>query len=122
MSTKDTEVRALMHTLKISKEEAEELYDFDHNKISNDIADNLTAKAKANIRPYEQSKPTKTVTTRKGKVSEEKKFILGNVKTMLERMECTDINISTRFETEINFIFNENNYTIKLLKHKKVQK
>lgn len=119
MSTKDTEIRALMHTLKISKEEAEELYDFDHNKINNDIADNLDKKAKANIRPYEQSKPTKTVTTRERKVNEEKKFILENVKSVLERIECTDIN--TKTETEIKFIFNENKYTIKLTKHKKVQ-
>lgn len=119
MSTRDTEVRALMHTLKISKEEAEELYDFDHNKINNNIADNLGKKAKANIRPYEQSKPTKTVTTRERKVNEEKKYLLGNIKSVLERIECTDIN--TKTETEINFIFNENKYTIKLTKHKKAQ-
>ena len=116
MSTKDTEIKALMKKLDISEEEARELYDFDHNKISNDIADNLSEKAKQCGRKYEQSKPTKSKSARERKINTAKKFILETVKPVLERLGCENITIKT--ETEIKFNYAEKSYTFKLTEHK----
>ena len=116
MSTKDTEIKAMMKALDISKEEAEELYDFDHNKISNDIADSLSEKAKQCGRQYEQSKPTKSKPTRERKINTAKKLILETVKPVLERLGCENITVKT--ETEIKFNYDEKSYTFKLTEHK----
>ena len=114
--TKEQEIKKLMSTLSITKEEARELYDFDHNKISNDIADNLSEKAKQCGRQYEQSKPTKSKSTRERKINTAKKLILETVKPILERLGCENITVKT--ETEIKFNYDEKSYTFKLTEHK----
>lgn len=113
---KNDEIKAMMKALDISKEEAEELYDFDHDKISNDIADNLTEKAKQCGRKYEQSKPTKSKSTRERKINTAKKLIFEAVKPILERLGCENITVKT--ETEIKFNYAEKSYTFKLTEHK----
>lgn len=76
----------------------------------------MEIKAKG-IKNYVQSsvekKPRKP---RERKVDEEKGWLLGNVKTLLEGMQ-TDI-IKVKTETEIEFNYNNNHYSIKLTKHR----
>lgn len=115
--TKEQEIKKLMDTLSISRQEAEETYDFDHDKTNNDIADNLTAKAKSVGRSYEQSKPTKAAGQRERKIDKEKESILKNVRPVLEQIGCKSIVVKT--ETEISFSLGDNDYTFKLTKHKK---
>ena len=103
--TKEQEIKKLMSTLSITEKEARELYDFDHNKINNDIADNLSEKAKQCGRKYEQSKPTKSKSTRERKINTAKKLILETVKPILDRLGCENITVKT--ETEIKFNYDE---------------
>ena len=115
--TKEQEINKLMETLSISREEAEETYDFDHDKTNNDYADSLTAKAKSCIRPYEQSKPTKATGKKERKIDKEKDALLKSIKPVLEQNRCENITVKT--ETEISFSLGDNSYSLKLIKHKK---
>lgn len=76
----------------------------------------MEIKAKG-IKNYVQSsvekKPRKP---RERKVDEEKGQLLKNVKTLLEGMQANIINVKT--ETEIEFNYNNNHYSIKLTKHR----
>lgn len=70
------------------------------------------------IRRYEQKEPTKRKTSsRTRKVDEEKKHLLGCIKTLLEGMKADIVSVKT--ETEIRFTYGENEYTVKLTKHRK---
>lgn len=68
---------------------------------------------------YEQKEPTKKA-NRVRKVDEEKKYILENVKNLLMKISAT--NVFTKTETEISFAYGENEYTFKLIKHRKEKK
>ena len=76
----------------------------------------MELKAKG-IKNYVQStvekKPRKP---KERKVDEEKKRILSDVKVLLEGLGAEIEGVKT--ETEIKFSFNENEYTIKLTKHR----
>ena len=114
---REQEIKKLMSTLSITRKEAEELYDFDHDKSNNDYADNLTAKAKSCGRQYEQSKPTKATGKRERKIDKEKGALLKSIKSVLEQNRCENITVKT--ETEINFFLGDNSYSLILIKHKK---
>lgn len=115
--TKEQEINKLMETLSISREEAEETYNYDHDKTNNDYADSLTAKAKSFIRPYEQSKPTKTAGKKERKIDHKKQVLLNDVELLFKSFGCK--NITRKTETEINFEMDDDSYTLKLIRHRK---
>lgn len=67
-------------------------------------------------RRYEKSSTERKKSTKERKVDNEKKFLLGCAKTLLEGLGAEVTAIKT--ETEINFIFGTNEYTFKLTKHR----
>lgn len=82
-----------------------------------------TTKAIESIKPqrrYEKSEKTRKATTKERKVDEEKGYLLGCVKDVLEKLGASAIAVKT--ETEISFQYGENAYTFKLTKHRPPKK
>ena len=76
----------------------------------------MEIKAKG-IKNYVQSSVEKKKRKpRERKVDEEKKYLLGCVETLYKDMGADIVKIKT--ETEIEFYYNDNHYTIKLTKHR----
>ena len=70
---------------------------------------------------YEQKDKPKKKATKTRKVDEEKKHILSCVKTLLEGMQLNADerpNVQMKTETELSFSLGDNNYTLKLTKHR----
>ena len=117
MTTKEQEIKNLMSSLNITKEEAVELWTFDHSETAkNEEVERLTEKANKNIKTREQSSVTHKNYKRERKVDIDKKAILEVVNTALFNVYNVVGEVKT--ETEINFNYNGNNYTLKLTKHK----
>ena len=76
----------------------------------------MEMKANADIKRYEQAEKPRKKAEKVRKVDEEKKHLLNCVKTLFEGLGATII--ATKTETEIEFCFNGNHYTIKLTKHR----
>jgi len=82
-----------------------------------------TTKAIESIKPqrrYEKSDRTRKATTKERKVDEEKGYLLGCVKDVLEKLGASAIAVKT--ETEVSFQYGENAYTFKLTKHRPPKK
>lgn len=73
--------------------------------------------ASKNNRRYEKAETAKERKPRERKTDEIKLRILTAIKTLLEEMQATETALKT--ETELNFNFNNDSYTIKLIKHRK---
>ena len=91
----------------VTKEEAEEMAKMEMN-------------ANKDLKRYEQSEKPRKKAEKVRKVDEEKKHLLSCVKTLFEGLGATII--ATKTETEIEFCFNGNHYTIKLTKHRPPKK
>ena len=73
---------------------------------------------KANgMRRYEKSDTPRKPSTRERKVDETKKRILNNCRVLLEGMGAVSAQMKT--ETEVNFTFEGEEYSLKLVKHRK---
>lgn len=113
MSKEDT-IKKYMTSLKISRAEAEQLFEDDAEDFIGDEGEEMTAKAKKNgvvEREIKKKRPP-----RERKVDTEKGHILNCVKGLIEEIGGTDTSVKT--ETELSFVYNGNNYTLKLTKHR----
>lgn len=115
----DAEIEKLMEKLDISKEEAIDAWLFDNNYEDNEEADEMTEKAKT-VRRYEKSDNKRKKSTKERKVDEEKKRFLTGMRVFCEGAGATVT--STKNEAEFSFIFGENEYTVKLIKHRPSKK
>lgn len=113
--TKEQEIQRNMELLEISREEAEQLWEDDHSdEVLPEVAE-MERKA-AKIKNYTQGSKPRKKAEKVRKVDEEKGYILGEVRTLLEGLGVD--NIATKTETEISFALNGNAYTLKLTKHR----
>lgn len=71
----------------------------------------------ASSRRYEKSDKKRQPSKRERKVDETKKRLLDNVRVLLEGLNADILNIKT--ETEITFSFQNEEYSFKLVKHRK---
>ena len=69
-----------------------------------------------NIKHYEKSDKPRKAAEKVRKIDNTKKRLLTNCKTLFEGMGAEILNIKT--ETEITFIFENNEYSLKLIKHR----
>ena len=69
------------------------------------------------IKTYNQAEKPKKKSTKVRKVDEEKKHILGCIGNLIRGMKLAE-EVSTKTETEVNFTYNGNSYTVKLVKHR----
>ena len=105
-----------MQKLKISREEAEQLFEDDLEDYIGEEGEQMTEKAK-DLRRYEKAdKPKKKRKPKERKVDQAKAFILSELHKALEPL-VKITNVKT--ETEISFVYNDEKYTLKLTKHRK---
>lgn len=68
------------------------------------------------IKRYEKSATPRKAAAKERKVDETKKLLLMNCKTLCEGLGAKILNVKT--ETEITFLFNGEEYSLKLIKHR----
>ncbi len=112
----DEELKNSMKALEISKEEAIQMWLDDNDYTTNEVVEELSEKAKKNIKRYEQSDKKRKTSTRERKVDDEKKAFLTGFRIFAEGKG--GIVTSTKNEAEFSFTYGENSYTVKLVKHR----
>lgn len=111
---KEKEILTYMEKLGISREEAEQLWEDDHEDyVSPEMAE-MERKAKQ-IKRYEKADAPRKKSTKERKVDNDKKYLLELLISAINEQNCID---SVKNEAEFSFTFNENSYTVKLVKHR----
>ena len=116
----DGDIKKLMSSLDIPKDEAIEVWLDDHDYTDNEEAEAMTKKAKEVGRRYEKSDKERKKTVRERKVDAEKGGLLTAIKTAVEAFGGAVSSVKN--EAEFSFIFNGNSYTVKLVKHRPPKK
>lgn len=98
-------IQEIMKDLKCNREDAEEVA-------------KMELKAKG-LKRYEQSDKPRAKTQKERKVDEDKKKLLELCKNAIDDYVFSLI---TKTETEISFVYNDEKYTLKLIKHRKEKK
>ena len=111
---REEQILHYMKSLQIDREEAEQLWEDDQADYIGEAGEEMTKKAKE-VRRYEQADKPKERKSKERKIDQEKAYILGELhKTLQPLVEITSI----KTETEISFVHNGENYTLKLTKHR----
>ncbi len=113
---KEKEIQKYMEKLGISKEEAEQLWEDDHEGYESPEMKEMERKSKQ-IKRYEKSEGVKKRAPKERKVDEEKKHLLACYRVLTEGLEGTTIT-AVKNEAEFSFTLNGNSYTVKLIKHR----
>jgi len=115
----DTEIEKNMKLLDISKEEAIEMWLDDNDYTENEEVEKLTEKAKS-VKRYEKAEKPRKATKKERKVDEEKKRFLDLCRIPIEGAGGIVTNVKN--EAEFSFTFDNNCYTVKLVKHRPPKK
>lgn len=115
----DSEIANNMKLLDISKEEAIKMWLFDNDYEDNEEADEMTVKAKA-VKRYEKADAPRKKVVKERKVDEEKKRLLDLCRIPIEGAGGIVTNVKN--EAEFSFTFDNNCYTVKLVKHRPPKK
>lgn len=111
---KEAKIAQYMKALDITREEAIQLIEDDENDVIGEEGEAFQEKAKE-VKRYEKSdKPRKKV-NKERKVDEEKKYLLNLLIGAINGENCVD---AVKNEAEFSFTFNNNAYTVKLIKHR----
>ena len=116
---KEKSILNYMHTLSLTREEAEQLWNDDNSDELLPEQQELEEKARKNLKRQYEINPDKVrkKVEKERKVNLTKKMLLEN---FAETLECLNITDYTTFtETEIDFKYNDKTYTLKLTEHKK---
>ena len=112
--TKEQQILHYMKSLQISRAEAEQLWEDDKEDFIGEEGEEMTQKAKQ-VKRYEQADKSKEKPKKERKVDETKALILGKLHKTLETfVKITNV----KTETEISFVYNDEEYTLKLTKHR----
>lgn len=112
--TKEQEIKKFMTSLKISYAEAEELYNSDHSDDVLPEVKEMEKKAKQ-IKRYEKSDKKRKSTPKERKINPIKKELF----TILEdALKSATIDYSTVNESELNFRYRDESFTVKLILHR----
>lgn len=113
--TKEQQIQNYMKSLQISREEAEQLWEDDQEDYIGEEGEEMTRKAKE-VKRYEKADKPKAKAKKERKIDENKKLILDKLHKALETfVKITNV----KTETEISFVYNDEEYTLKLTKHRK---
>lgn len=112
----DKDIDNLMKTLDLTKAEAIETWLDDNDYTTNEVVEELTAKAKKEIKRYEKSEKVRKPSTKERKVDTEKKAFLDGFRIFAEGKGGVVTGIKN--EAEFSFTFNGNEYSVKLIKHR----
>lgn len=101
---------------KLAKEIFEELLGTDEEVTMEQALEMAKMESQAKkIARYEKSDTPRKKVTRERKVDEEKKYLLNKIIEVVNNETCI---LSVKNETEFSFVFGDNSYTIKLIKHR----
>ena len=116
---KEKEIRKYMEKLGISYEEAEQLWEDDQEDYIGEAGEEMTAKAKE-LKRYEKGDVSKRKkSTRERKVDTVKKHLLDLAVNGL----VADVQqIEYQNEVSISFVYNGDNYSLKLTRHRPLKK
>lgn len=112
----EAELDKSVKCLGISREEAIQLWLDDNDYTINETVEELSEKAKENIKRYEKSDKKRKASTRERKVDTEKKKFLEGFRIFVEG--CGGCLTNKKNEAEFSFTYGENEYTVKLVKHR----
>lgn len=112
---KEKEILGFMERHNLTREEAEKLWLEDNGYLVNEEVERLVEKSKE-LRRYEKSDKPRKKSTKERKVDTEKLEILTLIKPIIETISD---NVEQKNEVELHFTKGGNDYTIKLIKHRK---
>lgn len=110
----DTEINTFEKKYGLTKAEAIQLWLEDNDFLENEEVNKLVEKAKGQ-RHYEKSTKERKNTPKERKVDEEKKALLN---LMVDAINTKYWVETIKNEAEFSFKVGENNYTVKLIKHR----
>ena len=116
--TKEQEIIKYMIALDISREEAEQLWQDDHDDVVTPEMKEMEEKAKKNRRYEKSSTPRKKV-ERERKI-DPNKLALHSI--LVNALNDAGIKHTPKNESELSFTYCGDEYTIKLIKHRKEKK
>lgn len=110
----EAEVASFQSKYSLSEAEAIQLWLEDNDYLENEVVAELVEKSKGQ-RHYEKSTKERKTSVKERKVDEEKKHLLDLLMQAINVETHVD---SVKNEAEFSFMFNENSYTVKLVKHR----
>ena len=113
----DDRIDKAMDTLDISLAEACEMILADDGLIKNEIQEELQKTAEKAPRRYEQGAKPRKKAQKERKIDFEKGYLLEIMRKAIEE-EINPEDFWVKTETELNFTYNNNKYTVKLTKHR----
>lgn len=114
MTNKEKEIKKYMEKLGISYQEAEQLWEDDQDDYIGEEGEKMTENAKS-LKRYEKSEKTRKKSTRERKVDTVKKHLLDLAVNGL----VADVQqIEYQNEVSISFVYNGDNYSLKLTRHR----
>ena len=119
MTKKEQMIKNYMKKLDISRKEAEQLFEDDSHDFIGEDGEKMTKAAKA-TQHREQGEKKIEQKPKARKIDLSKKFIFDSLLNAFESMQYDNIitDVTSKTETEINFVYNNASYTCKLTKHK----
>lgn len=118
--TKEQEVKKFMELFKISREEAEQLWEDDQNDFIGEEGEEMTKKAKE-IKRYERGDKPKEKKKREVKLDEDKVKIISFLERILTDSDALEVFVKNP-QKEITFRYNGGEYSLSLIKHRPPKK
>lgn len=115
MTDKEKTIKTYMEKLGISHEDAEQLWEDDQANLIGDEGEKMTKNAKK-IRRYEKGESSRKKMEKTRKVDTVKKFLLDcAMKGLTEEVS----KVEYHNEVSISFVYNDENFSLKLIRHNK---
>lgn len=115
----DAEIEKIQKNNGVSYNEAVYAWLVDEEYIDDETVDELSEKAKQNIKRYEKSDKERKKSTRERKVDENKAYLL---QILMNAIKNEYSITGVKNEAEFAFSMGEDNYTVKLIKHRPPKK
>ena len=115
--TKEQQILQFMEKLKISREEAEQLFLDDQEDFIGQDGEEMTKNAKS-LKRYEQADKPRKKMEKERKVDDVKLFLLTEIKNHFSELENLEIT-GMKNEVELSFKYQLEDYSIKLTRHRK---
>lgn len=115
----DADIAKIQKNNGVSYNEAVYAWLVDEEYIEDETVDELSKKAKQNIKRYEKSDKERKKSTRERKVDENKAYLL---QILMNAIKNEYSITGVKNEAEFAFSMGEDNYTVKLIKHRPPKK
>lgn len=114
--TKEQQIKEYMVKLKISREEAEQLWEDDQEDFIGEEGEAMTRKAKE-VKRYEKADKPKEKRKREVRLDEDKVKIISFLERILTDSDALEVFVKNP-QKEITFRYNGGEYSLSLIKHR----